>query len=79
MKEKEKYSRALGKRIRSLRESNDISLKGFEIIEPSIDRHDLSRIETGKKIPSAYTLFKICRAIGISQDELLRGIEGELK
>ena len=79
MKEKEKYSKLLGKRIRYLRESKDISLKAFEILEPSIDRHALSRIENGKMIPSVYTLFKICRAIGMSQAELLRGIENDLK
>ena len=77
MKEKEKYSKALGKRIRSLRESKDISIKDFEVLEDSIDRHALSRIENGKTTPSTYTLFKICKALNVSQAQLLQGIEAD--
>lgn len=78
MKEKERYSKILGMRIRSLRESKNISIKDFEVIENSIDRHALSRIENGKTTPSVYTLFKICKVLNVSQAQLLEGIESDL-
>lgn len=78
MTEREKYSKALGNRIRALREAKDISIKDFETLEDSIDRHALSRIETGKVTPSIYTLFKICRALQISQTQLFNGFEDKL-
>jgi transcriptional regulator with XRE-family HTH domain len=78
MKEKDRYSKALGKRIRSLRESKNISIKDFEVLENSIDRHALSRIENGKTTPSAYTLFKISKALNVPQAQLLQGIEGDV-
>lgn len=77
--EREKYSKALGKRIRALREAQNISLKGFEASENSIDRHALSRIETGQITPSAFTLYKICKAINISLADLFRNFEDDLK
>ena len=79
MKEREKYSKALGKRIRAFRESKNISIKEFESLENSIDRHALSRIENGKVTPSIYTLYKICQALKITQTELLNGFESEFK
>ena len=78
MKEREKYSRVLGKRIRKYRESKNISIKDFESLQDSIDRHALSRIETGQVTPSAFTLYRICVALGVSQSELLREIDSEL-
>ena len=79
MKEREKYSKALGKRIRAFRESKNISIKEFESLENSIDRHALSRIENGRVTPSIYTLYKICQALKITQTELLNGFESEFK
>jgi len=79
LKEKEKYSKAIGKGIRSLREAKDISIKDFEGLEDTLDRHTLSRIENGKTTPSVYTLFKICRALGISQTELFKQLEKDWK
>jgi len=79
MKEKEKYSRALGKRIRSVREAKKISIKDFETLQEYIDRHNLSKIENGKKTITAPTLFIICRALKVTQSELLLGIEKEFE
>lgn len=78
VKEKENFKIKLGRRIRQKREEQGISLKTFEVIEPSIDRHQMSRIEMGKLVPSAYTLFKISRGIGIPIAELLHNIESEI-
>ncbi|HEY8935923.1 MAG TPA: helix-turn-helix transcriptional regulator [Cyclobacteriaceae bacterium] len=75
MKEKAKYSKALGKRIKTLREAANISLKQFEVLSESIDRHAMSRIENGKTTPSVYTIFKICNVLKISQSELFKNFE----
>jgi transcriptional regulator with XRE-family HTH domain len=78
--EKTKYSKALGKRIRNIREEKNISIKDFEAMDNNtIDRHALSRIENGQVTPSVYTLFKICKALGISQSQLFNEIEKEIK
>ncbi len=77
MKEREKYSKTLGKRIRDMRESKNISIKDFESLQDSIDRHALSRIETGKITPSVFTLYRICKALGIRQSDLLMGIDDQ--
>jgi transcriptional regulator with XRE-family HTH domain len=79
MTQKEKYSKVLGKRIRSLRKIKNISIKEFETLQDSVDRHNLSKIETGKKTPTAYTLYLICHALKTNQSKLLDGIEKELE
>jgi transcriptional regulator with XRE-family HTH domain len=40
--------------------------------EAEIDRSTISLIESKKCIPSIFTLLKICKALGISLEELLR-------
>jgi transcriptional regulator with XRE-family HTH domain len=74
VKDKEKFAKALGSRIRNIREAKSVSLKEFEAIEPSVDRHQLSRIETGKKIPSTYTVYKIAKALKVGTDEFFSGL-----
>lgn len=79
MTEREKYSKALGKSIRAFRESRNISLKEFEASQDFIDRHALSRIENGKTVPSAFTLYRICNAIKITQADLFLALDKEIK
>lgn len=74
MKDKEKFARALGSRIRSIREAKNVSQKEFEAIEPSVDRHQLSKIENGKTIPSSYTVYKIAKALKVGADEFFSGL-----
>jgi transcriptional regulator with XRE-family HTH domain len=76
VKEREKYSKLLGRRIKALREEKKISLKEFESSSITIDRHSLSRIENGKTVPSSYTLFKICQILQVPLSELFAGFEG---
>jgi len=72
--DKEKFAKAIGARIRSIRESKNVSLKEFEAVEPTIDRHQLSRIENGKNVPSSYTVYKIARALNVGADEFFTGL-----
>jgi len=74
IKSKSAFAKALGKRIREVRESKGLSLKHFEAMDDSpLDRHSLSRIEQGKIMPSSYTLYKICSSLKIRLAELLEG------
>jgi len=71
IKSRKSFARALGQRIRTLRLKNGISLKHFEAKEDSIDRHALSDIENGKKVPNVYTLFKISIVLDIPFEEFV--------
>lgn len=75
MKEKAKYSKLLGKRIKAAREASNISLKQFEALSETIDRHAMSRIENGLKTPSVYTVYRICKILKISQSDLFKNFE----
>ena len=71
IKSRTKLAKALGQRIRSLRIEKGMSLKHFESKEYSIDRHALSDIEKGKKIPNLYTLYRISTVLGIPLEEFV--------
>lgn len=56
---KERFKVELGQRIRAARQAKGYSLKQLEAMDDSLDRSDLSKIETGKKIPNSYTILKL--------------------
>lgn len=55
----------MGNRIREIREKKGISLKEFESIDDSLDRSQLSKIETGQTAPNTYTLYRIAQVLGV--------------
>lgn len=71
LKSRMKLAKALGQRIRSLRTEQGISLKHFESKEFSIDRHALSDIEKGKKIPNLYTLYRISIVLDVPLEDFV--------
>jgi len=71
LKSRTKLAKALGQRIRFLRTDQGISLKHFESKEFSIDRHALSDIEKGKKIPNLYTLYRISVVLDVPLEEFV--------
>ena len=71
LESRKNIAKVLGERIRLLREKRGISLKHFESKEYSIDRHALSDIEKGKKIPNFYTLYRISKVLGIPLEEFV--------
>jgi len=75
IKSKDKLAKSLGKRIKELRLKKNISLKQFEVLENAIDRHSLSNIESGKKLPSIYTAYKIAAILEIDLADLMKGID----
>jgi transcriptional regulator with XRE-family HTH domain len=74
---KQKLAIELGKRIREIRLSRGFSLKYFESIDDSIDRHRLSKIENGKTLPSIYTLLKIGIHLNVELKEFFKRIKIE--
>jgi transcriptional regulator with XRE-family HTH domain len=74
---KQKLAVELGKQIRQIRLSRGFSLKYFESIDNSIDRHRLSKIENGKTLPSIYTLLKIGIHLNVELKEFFKRIKIE--
>jgi transcriptional regulator with XRE-family HTH domain len=74
---KQKLAIELGKQIRQIRLSRGFSLKYFESIDNSIDRHRLSKIENGKTLPSIYTLLKIGIHLNVELREFFKRIKIE--
>jgi transcriptional regulator with XRE-family HTH domain len=71
IKSKKALAKSLGKRIRTIRIAKKISLKHFEALEHSIDRHSLSNIEQGKKIPNFYTLYRIAQVLDVPLEDFV--------
>jgi transcriptional regulator with XRE-family HTH domain len=74
---KQKLAIELGKQIRQIRLSKGFSLKYFESIDNSIDRHRLSKIENGKTLPSIYTLLRISIHLNVELKEFFKRIKIE--
>lgn len=72
VKARSDFARTFGKHVKNLRLSRGISLKHFEAIDGAISRHELSRIEHGKKVPNLFTVARIARALGLEMRELFR-------
>ncbi len=62
----------MGKQLRQIRLDKGISLKHFEALENSIDRHALSNIEQGKKVPNLYTIYRIAVVLNVSLEDIFR-------
>ncbi len=70
---KEKFNEALGKKIKKIRRKKDISLNK---LANSIgkDYHSILRLEQGKANPSYYYIYEIAEGLGITMDELVKGL-----
>lgn len=72
-----KLAKALGKRIKELRKSKNLSLKHFEALDYSMNRHALSDIENGKRLPSLITAFRIAQILNVPVSDLFKDINFE--
>lgn len=63
----------LGKRIRYLRTQKGLTQLDLAV-DASITTSYLSNLEAGKRNPSVAVLNQLCSALGISLEELFRGI-----
>ena len=75
IEEKGNFRRRLGMHIRKVRNGIGVSLKEFEAKDGSIDRHMMSKIETGNRFPTIYTLYKISKILGVTMSQLFRGFK----
>jgi len=64
------YSKAIGKKIRNLREEKGFDQRSFAF-ECAISRTQLHMIENGKTNPRLSSLYKIANQLGITVSDLL--------
>lgn len=74
IRSRQNFAKLFGKRVREIRESRKISLKHFEALENSFSRNALSDIETGKKVPNLYTVYRISIVLKVPIEKLLNGL-----
>ena len=70
----DRFDKNAGERIRALREKAGYSREKFSEMA-GIGAKFLYEIESGKKGMSAYTLYSIAAALGVSTDYILLGLE----
>lgn len=73
--EKQKFTKALGARIKTLRESKGISLRELESYDDSIDKSTLSKIENGHGNPTVYNLYRISKLLDIPLEEFVKDLK----
>ncbi len=67
---KEDFQKALGNRIRQIREEKNISQTDLGNM-CNIERSNMNRIEAGNTNPSSYLLYQIAEKLGVEASELL--------
>ena len=73
-KEKLELQIRFGKHLKKLRIKADLT--GAELARRCfVERHHIIRLERGETNPTLYTLTKLCDALKISLDELLKGFK----
>lgn len=72
MVSKEKFNKEIGKRIKEIRQQKGISLKDFESRDNAVDRSNLSKIESGLKAPTLYTLYKIALILEVDLETFFK-------
>lgn len=70
MKDKKELQIIIGKRIKELRENQNIPQQDLAAL-CNIENSNLSRLEAGGTNPTFYTLYKIAQHLNISIAELL--------
>ena len=63
------FQKALGKRIKEIREKNNISQAELAAL-CNFEKSNMNRIESGKTCPSSYTLYKISSSLSITLSEI---------
>lgn len=73
----EKERKAIGQVLRSLRETH--KLKQYQVSEQvNISRFTYAAYESGKNMPSVFTLYKIAALYGITIDDIMHLAMAEL-
>ena len=66
--------KALGLNIKAERNRRNLPQTEFGVLV-GLSQATITAIETGKQIPSAINLYLIAKALGVSIDELFKGVE----
>ncbi|MNT25711.1 anaerobic benzoate catabolism transcriptional regulator [compost metagenome] len=72
--EKSDFQKALGKRIRQLREEKNLSQAELSAL-CNFEKSNMNRIESGKTSPSSYTLYKISLGLEVKLSSITDVIE----
>jgi len=71
MIDKKDLQKAIGKRIKVLREDRNIPQQVLAA-KCNVEKSNFSRLEAGNTNPTIYTLYKIAEHIGVSVSELTK-------
>ena len=63
------FQKALGRRIREIREKNNISQAELAAL-CNFEKSNMNRIESGKTCPSSYTLYKISTNLEVALSDI---------
>lgn len=74
-KQQLKYLKALGERIRDLREKRELTQKEMAY-SIGKDPQSISRLEQGQVNPGYLYLLQVCEALEISLVDLMKGVQG---
>ncbi|QFG52032.1 helix-turn-helix domain-containing protein [Chryseobacterium sp.] len=69
MVDKIDFQKALGRRIKDLRETKNVSQAELAAL-CNFEKSNMNRIESGKTCPSSYTLYKISTALEVKLSEV---------
>lgn len=67
------FLKAFGKRLASLRKSKGLSQEGLAA-QSGLHAVAITYIETGKRLPKLNTVHKLATGLGISVEELFKGL-----
>lgn len=70
MLSKTSLAETIGKRVKQIRESKEVSQEDLAH-KAGLYRTYIGHIEVGRYMPSAYTLYKIAKALNIKSSDLL--------
>ena len=66
--------RAVGESLRELRKERGLSQEALAL-EAGVERNYISLIELGRNSPSIRMLFKLCKALSVSPQQMLARVE----
>ena len=75
MKGREQFIKKLGSNIRKIRLDRNLSVEKLSL-ESGLAYSQISRIELGKRNPTAFTLYKISNSLKCSPTDFFDGIHG---
>ena len=68
------FQKALGKKVRDIRETKKISQAELAAL-CNFEKSNMNRIESGNTCPSSYTLYKIAKGLQVKISEITSAID----